>query len=137
MTGFTIETAAVTSAVGDLRAGIWVPNGTSPRPGIVLVDGSGEGTFDDWGEWPDRYVDCGAVVLTHDKPGCGGSPGDWTTQSFEDRAAESLAAVERLRKHPAVAGQPVGLLGVSQGGWISLLAAATDPAGPDFVITMS
>jgi uncharacterized protein len=134
---FTIEQTAVTTAVGDLRAGIWVPADDRPRPGIVLVDGSGEGTYDDWGEWPDRYVSCGAVVLTHDKPGCGGSPGDWTTQSFADRAAETLAAVATLRKHPAVDGQPVGVLGVSQGGWISLLAAATDPAGTDFVITMS
>ena len=137
MTSFTMEQTTVTSTDGDLRAGIWVPDNVGPRPGIVLVDGSGESLFDDWGEWIDRYVGCGAVVMAHDKPGCGGSPGDWTTQTFEDRAADSLAALATLRKHPSVAGQPIGFLGVSQGGWISLLAAATDPAGPDFVVTMS
>jgi alpha-beta hydrolase superfamily lysophospholipase len=137
MTSFTMEKTTVTSTDGDLRAGIWVPDNSGPRPGIVLVDGSGESLYDDWGEWVDRYVGCGAVVMAHDKPGCGGSPGDWTTQSFEDRATDSLAALATLRAHPSVAGQPVGFLGVSQGGWISLLAAATDPSGPDFVITMS
>ena len=133
----TIERATVTTVDGDLRAGIWVPDGAGPWPGIVLVDGSGDGEYDDWGEWPDRYVGCGAVVLTHDKPGCGGSPGDWTHQTFADRCAESLAALDVLRHHPATAGQPVGFLGTSQGGWVSLLAAAIEPTGPDFVITIS
>jgi len=103
----------------------------------VLVDGSGEGACDDWGEWPGRFVDQGAVVLTHDKPGCGGSPGNWLEQTFTDRAHESLAALRVLREHPAVQGRPVGLLGFSQGGWVSLLAATLDPSLVDFVISLS
>jgi uncharacterized protein len=137
MTSFATETTTVTTVDGVLRAGIWIPDDCGPRPGIVLVDGSGESRYDDWGAWVGRYVDCGAVVMAHDKPGCGGSPGDWTGQSLQERATESLAALATLRAHPAVAGQPVGFLGVSQGGWVSLLAAATDPTGPDFVITIS
>ncbi len=133
------ETTAVPTIVGDLRAGLWVPDGDGPWPGIVLVDGSGDGTFDDWDSWAARYRDCAAIVLGHDKPGCG-SPGDWTQQTLADRADESLAALAVLRRHPGTAGRPVGFLGVSQGGWVSLLAAAAaagTPAGPDFVITMS
>jgi hypothetical protein len=106
-------------------------------PGVVLVDGSGDGSCDDWGDWPERFVDCGAVVLTHDKPGCGGSPGDWTKQTFDDRACESLSALGVLRDQRAVVGRPVGLLGFSQGGWVALLAAALDPAAVDFVVTVS
>lgn len=129
---------AVPTAAGELRALIQVPeNATGPLPGVVLVDGSGDGACDDWGEWPGRFVDCGAVVLTHDKPGCGGSPGDWTTQSFIDRAHESLAALDVLRSHPAVAGQPIGLLGFSQGGWVSLLAASLDEDEVDFIVSVS
>lgn len=134
----TTEWTSVPTAVGDLRALVHVPTSLGDderRPGVVLVDGSGDGACDDWGGWPEWVASCGAVVLTHDKPGCGGSPGHWTGQTLADRAAESLAAIEVLRAHPRCAGQPVGLLGVSQGGWVSLLASAT--GGPDFVVSIS
>ena len=80
-----------------------------------------------------RY--CRAVVLAHDKPGCGGSPGNWLEQTFENRARESLAALGVLRAHPACNGRPVGLLGFSQGGWVALLAATEGEV--DFVISVS
>ena len=131
----TQEWTSVPTAAGDLRALTWVPDASGPLPGIVIVDGSGDGACDDWGEWPERFTGCGAVVLAHDKPGCGGSPGDWLEQTFEDRANESLAALAVLRAHPACSGQPVGLLGFSQGGWVALLAAAKGDV--DFVISIS
>jgi pimeloyl-ACP methyl ester carboxylesterase len=42
-----------------------------------------------------------------------------------------------LRAHPATAGQPVGLYGISQGGWVSLLAATMAPEAVDFVVCHS
>jgi pimeloyl-ACP methyl ester carboxylesterase len=134
----TGEWTSIPTAAGELRARIQVPEeSVDPLAGVVLVDGSGEGAADDWGEWPERFLACGAVVLTHDKPGCGESPGEWLTQTFLDRANESLSAARVLREHPAVAAQPVGLLGFSQGGWVSLLAASLDPKLVDFVISIS
>ena len=134
----TEEWTTFPTAVGELRALIHEPaDAAGPLPGIVIVDGSGDGAADDWGEWPARFVNAGAVVLTHDKPGCGGSPGDWTAQTFTDRAYESLAALDLLRAHPSVQGRSVGLLGFSQGGWVSLLAATLRPETVDFVISLS
>ncbi|MBA2555515.1 MAG: alpha/beta fold hydrolase [Geodermatophilaceae bacterium] len=72
----------------------------------------------------------------HDTPGCGGSPVHWTEQTPDDRAAETLAALGVLREHPKVAGQPVGLLGISQGGWVALLTAAAS-ADVDFIVAVS
>ena len=135
MTTTRTEWTSVPTAVGDLRALLWIPDAAGPLPGIVLVDGSGDGACDDWGEWPERFVGCGAVVLAHDKPGCGGSPGNWMEQTFDDRARETLAALAVLRAHPACSGQPVGLLGFSQGGWVALLAATSGDA--DFVVSLS
>jgi pimeloyl-ACP methyl ester carboxylesterase len=130
------EPTVVPTAVGDLRAAISLPDSPGPHIGIVLVDGSGDGVADGWGPWPGVLTGCGAVVLTHDKPGCGGSPGDWTMQTFEDRARESLSALAVLRSHPEVAGS-AGLFGVSQGGWVALLAATLGTAEVDFVISVS
>lgn len=135
--GFETETV-VPAPIGDLGAIIRVPaNATTPLPGVVLVDGSGEGSRFDWGGWPEWIGDAGSVVLRHDKPGCGGSPGHWTEQTLEDRAHESLAAVRVLRAHPATAGQPIGLYGISQGGWVALLAATLDPESIDFIVCHS
>lgn len=125
----------VPSAVGQLGAIIRVPaNAATPLPGVVLVDGSGDGDRFDWGGWPEWISDAGSVVLRHDKPGCGGSPGHWTDQTLADRAHETLAASRVLRSHPATAGQPVGLYGISQGGWVALLAAAFEPESVDFIV---
>ncbi len=95
-------------------------------PVIVMVHGSGPCDRDT------RHVAARVAhlseqrlsVLVYDKPGCGDSEGDWTEQTLYDRAAETRAAVAFLHTHPAVAGRPVALVGQSQGGWVSLIAAA-------------
>ena len=132
----TEEPVVVPTRAGDLAGIVRRPAGRASAPGVVLVDGSGEGSKDEWGGWPEWIADCGVIVLRHDKPGCGGSPGDWREQSFEDRADESLAAATVLRSLPGV-GPGVGLCGISQGGWVSLLAAARAPETVDFVVTIS
>ena len=133
-----IETeTTIDSSVGALNAIIRTPALPAPLPGIVLVDGSGDGDRHDWGGWPEWIGDVGAVVLRHDKPGCGGSPGHWSEQTIVDRAHESLAAARILRAHPDTAGQPIGLYGISQGGWVSLLAATLAPDLIDFVVCHS
>ncbi|MEC5193442.1 MULTISPECIES: alpha/beta hydrolase family protein [unclassified Arthrobacter] len=130
------ERTRVRTAGGDLEALIHYRPSPFPQPGLVLVDGSGDGTADGWGGAVDLLVSCGAVVLTHDKPGCGGSSGDWRTQSLTDRAEESLAAAALLGSHPAAAGMECGMYGVSQGGWVALIAAAID-ARIRFVVSNS
>lgn len=133
--GMTEIEISVPTAVGDLAGIISSPAGSDGRaPGLVLVDGSGDGDRLHWGEFPGWLVECGAVVLRHDKPGCGGSPGEWRDQSIEDRARETLAAAHVLRAAAGTIGRPVGLYGISQGGWVALLAAALEPDAVDFVV---
>ncbi|MGI5237547.1 alpha/beta hydrolase family protein [Dactylosporangium sp. CA-139066] len=123
----------VDSAQGPLNAVLCLPDGPA-RGGLVLSDGSGPATRDDWQGVPGWLAERGIATLRHDKPGCGGSPGDWRTQTFADRAAEALGALATLRKHAGV--ERAGLIGYSQGGWISLLAAVTAPDQVDFVVTL-
>jgi len=89
------------------------------------------------GEQPATFAGCGAVVLTHDKPGCGGSPGDWHEQTLEDRASDSLAALEVLRRQPGVDPGPGRLPGHQPGGWVAYLAASQAPRDVRQVVTIS
>lgn len=123
----------VESAAGPLGAILRLPDGPV-RAGLVLVDGSGPATRDAWQGVPAWLAGHGVATLCHDKPGCGGSPGDWRAQSFADRAAEALAALATLRKHAG--GARAGLIGYSQGGWVSLLAATGAPEQVDFLVTL-
>ncbi|WP_199444059.1 alpha/beta hydrolase family protein [Umezawaea beigongshangensis] len=134
---FIVESTVVPSGAGDLRAAVRRPRSDRLVPGLVFVDGSGCGGIEEWGGWPEWISECGAAALVHDKPGCGKSPGDWRTQSFADRAGEALAAVEVLRGWRGVDRHRIGLIGWSQGGWVSLLAARTSPEAIDRVVTIS
>ena len=78
----------------------------------------------------------GIAVLGYDKRGVGGSTGDWNTASFEDLAGDVVAAFGYLKTRSDIDATQIGLLGVSQAGWIMPLAAvrAKDLA---FVISIS
>src|ERR1035437_8427500 len=93
-------TSSVVTAAGELRAIVYYPGAAGPLPGVVLVNGGGDSAADGWGEQTATFSGCGAVVLTYDKPGCGGSPGDWRDQTLTNRASDSLAALEVLRRQP-------------------------------------
>jgi pimeloyl-ACP methyl ester carboxylesterase len=130
-------TTSVRSAAGELRAVVHYPDIAGSLPGLVLVDGAGDSAADEWGEQPATFGGCGAVVLTHDKPGCGRSPGDWRDQTLADRANDTLAALEVLRNQPGVDQGRVGLLGISQGGWVSYLAASLAPQAVRHLVVIS
>jgi uncharacterized protein len=93
----------------------------------VTVWGSGPGGRTMY-DWPERLAIAGFAVYTYDRPGSGESSGDWRRMDFDDRAAETLAAVAALTAHQAVDGTRVALFGGSQGGWIAPLAASRSAA---------
>jgi len=66
----------------------------------------------------------GIAVLLPDKRGCGKSNGEWRTASFEDFGRDTLAGVEATQATQGIDPKRVGLLGISQGGWIAPLAAS-------------
>ena len=100
-----------------------------PVPAAVVIQGSG--ASDRRNEWAravaELLVRRGVAVLLTDKRGSGASSGDWRTAGFDDLAADALAGVAYLRGRPEVDPTRVGLLGLSQGGWIAPLAASRAP----------
>jgi uncharacterized protein len=104
------------------------PEGDGPFPAVGFVDGSGPAERDSFSEEAEALARAGFASLCWDKPGCGGSGGDWRAQSLQDRASEALAAVACLAAQDGVDPDRVALLGGSQGGWVGPLAASRSPA---------
>jgi uncharacterized protein len=94
------------------------------HPAVILVHGSGPLNR----EWMLPYarflVRHGVAVFSYDKRGVGESTGDWNTASLEDLAGDVVAAFAYLKTRSDIDHAQVGLLGVSQAGWIMPLAAA-------------
>lgn len=122
-----------------LAGTIYRPAPPGPYPALVMIQGSGATDRDNFGYFPairDYFVQHGIVVLCYDKPGVGGSTGNWKDQDLRDRAAEALAARAFLQTQPLVDPRKVGFWGNSQGGWVVPLAASLDPTVA-FIIMVS
>jgi len=121
-----VEEVAFEAADGVALAGlVFIPAGGGPFPGAVLIQGSG--SSDRTNLWARTFAEtlarAGVATLLPDKRGSGASGGDWMDASFEVLARDALAGVERLRQHAVVEDDRVGLVGLSQGGFVAPLAA--------------
>lgn len=116
--------------INGLTGTLWLPE--TPRAALVLVHGDGpqdRSASDGYAPLIHHLLDQGLAVASWDKPGVGGSKGDWLTQTMADRATETRAALAELsRRFPDL---PTGALGFSQAGWV--LPRLT-PADADFLV---
>jgi pimeloyl-ACP methyl ester carboxylesterase len=128
----------VAFANGDVRlAGTLIsPKSRGRHPAIILVHGSGAENREFMLPYARFLIRRGIAVLGYDKRGVGASTGDWTTASFDDLAGDVIAAFEYLRSRRDIDAGQIGLLGVSQAGWIMPIAAVRAP-GIAFVVSVS
>jgi pimeloyl-ACP methyl ester carboxylesterase len=114
---------------GDIRlAGTLIrPSSGAKHPGIILVHGSGAENREYVLPFARFLVRHGVAVLGYDKRGVGQSTGDWNTASYAELAGDVAAAFDYLKTRPDIDAAHVGLLGVSQAGWIMQMAAARIP----------
>lgn len=103
------------------------PAGKGPHPAVVFVHGSGRVTRDFMGPLAYHFVQNGIAVLSYDKRGSGKSEGRWLSAGFPDLAQDARAAVNLLKNRKGIDPARIGLLGISQGGWIGPMAAAENP----------
>lgn len=126
------------SGTVELCAILLLPRGSAKHPGAVVIQGSGDSDRDNvWAfSIAHHLARSGVAVLLPDKRGCGQSKGDWKAVGFEDLATDALAGLTELAAIPSVDAARIGLLGLSQGGWIAPLAAQRD-ARVAFAVSIS
>jgi uncharacterized protein len=114
---------------GDIRlAGTLIrPSSGAKHPAIILVHGSGAENREYILPFARFLVRHGVAVLGYDKRGVGQSTGDWNTTSYAELAGDVAAAFDYLKTRPDVDAAHIGVLGVSQAGWIMQMAAARIP----------
>lgn len=134
------DTAVVRYQSDGVRLGatLFLPRIEAPIPGAVFIQGSGNSGRDNtWARIiASHLAEAGVAVLVPDKRGVGLSEGDWRRMGFEERGADALAGSRFLRSRPELDPGRVGLVGLSQGGWVAPLAAARDDSVA-FVVTVS
>lgn len=109
-----------------LFADIYTPNETNKKIGIALIQGSGNS--DRTNLWSKAFAEIlaenGYYVLLPDKRGCGKSEGSWKNSSFLDLSNDAIASVHHLKNSMKL--DVVGVMGLSQGGFIVPIAASKD-----------
>lgn len=117
---------------GDVRlAGtLHLPASPPPHPAVLMLQGSGPADRDGDGYFVpirDAFLSRGIAAYSFDKPGIGGSSGDWRHYALAGRTDQALAAIALLRAHDAIDARRVGVWGQSQGGWLVQMIAARLP----------
>ncbi len=114
------------------------PAGSGPFPLVAILHGGGDSDrqaapYRFWADFLPRH---GIAVAIYDKRGNGASGGDWRAVGFEARARDVESVLRAARSHDRVDPSRIGLIAVSQGGWVSTLV---DSETPDlrFVVQIS
>ena len=132
----TREDVRFTNRDVQLAGTLIAPSAGGRCPAVVLVHGSGAENRAYMLPWARFLVRRGIAVFGYDKRGVGESTGDWNAATYEDLAGDAVAAVEYLKTRRDIDAAQVGLLGISQAGWIMPLAAVRS-TGVAFLISIS
>lgn len=123
------ESVQFTHEGATLRGTLFLPKTIGPHPAVVIVHGSGEFKRRLYRIWADHIVRTGIAVLLYDKRGVGDSTGQYegnnntSRKNLELLAGDVTAGVCFLTGRADIRKDQVGLLGISQGGWIVPIAA--------------
>jgi len=78
----------------------------------------------------------GVAAFVYDRRGSGASGGDLEGSDYATLADDAIAAQRMLEQQPGIDARRIGFWGLSQGGWIAVLAGARS-ASTAFVVSVS
>ena len=124
------EELTIRSGEIELAARLRMPAYDGPHPALVIAHGSGRSRRGDYDRLAADLATNGFALLTYDKRGVGGSSGEYfgvgpdnAERAFDLLSADVLAGVDALAARAEIRAEAIGVLGISQGGWIGPLAA--------------
>jgi len=121
-----------------LSGTLYYPRGASKVPAIVVLHGASSPTRDLplYRHLKEMLPPLGIAVYVFDRRGSGKSVTSADVQNLEVLSDDGVAAARMLAHDPRIDSARIGFWGVSQGGWLALMAAAKD-ADAAFVISVS
>jgi dienelactone hydrolase len=121
-----------------LQGTVYLPNGGGPLPGVVVLHDATAGTRDAalYTHLREGLPGLGFAVLIYDRRGSGRSSGNQASADFETLADDAIAGQRALASMSRVDPNRIGFWGLSQGGWLAVLAAGRSPNAA-FAISVS
>ena len=121
-----------------LSGTLYLARGRKPQSAIVVTHAAASPLreFPLYQHLKDMLPALGIAVFIYDRRGSGKSGGDLQTSDYALLADDAIAAVRMLKADPRIDPRRVGIWGLSQGGWLSLLAASRS-SEPAFIISVS
>lgn len=109
-----------------LAGTLTIPRSTGKVPAVVVFHGASspmrnEALYDHLRR---MLPALGIAVFTYDRRGTGNSGGNAKGNAYDLLADDGVAAAQMLARDPRIDPKRIGFWGLSQGGWLSLLAAS-------------
>jgi pimeloyl-ACP methyl ester carboxylesterase len=120
-TPFTVQNGSVT-----LRGSVLMPRTAGRHSAILFHHGAYQDDRNAFRFWADQLARHGVATVIYDNRGAGESTGEPRT-SFDSLASDTRAILDAVKRMPGIDAAHLGLFSGSQGGWVSALAAATNP----------
>ena len=132
---YTEESVSFAGADGmHLHGTLTCPSTSPPWPAVILSGCVGPFDRDETQSghkamalWADVLTRAGVATLRYDKRGVGASAGDFAANTLDTLSADLGRALVFLREQPGIAPGRIALVGHSEGGHVSVEAAAADP----------
>ncbi len=122
------ETKTFDSGGATLSGTLYLPKGRQALAAVVVTHAASSPLQDAvlYTHLKQMLPAMGIAVFTYDRRGHGKSGGTQKTSGFQVLADDAVAAVKMLGADSRIDPTRVGIWGLSQGGWLSLLAASGD-----------
>jgi hypothetical protein len=108
-----------------LAGTVYLPKTGDHLPAVVVLHSASAGTREAglYRHLREGLPAMGLAVLIYDRRGSGRSSGDIHSADFEMLADDAIAGQQAMAKLPRIDPNKIGFWGLSQGGWLAVLAA--------------
>lgn len=128
-TALVSESRTFRSGDATLAGTLYLPEGGQALAAVVVTHSASKPLRDAalYRHLTEMLPPLGIAVLTYDRRGSGRSGGSLKDSDYAMLADDAIAAVGMLKADPRIDPKRIGIWGLSQGGWLSLLAAVRSP----------